>query len=540
MQFRPWNWLGCALAMLYAVPSLWYPFGSDQGIHWYLGHALLQGELPYVSGISGKPPLIFVVHAVAEALFGNRQSSIRLLELLALPGFGALLAKAVRRPGTSARDGEVGAAALLLSAANYTYQDYWNTAHPEFWMTLTLVAALCVAVHEQGSRRRALSIGALCMLAFLLKYPGAAIAIPIAGYAGVRALFLDERTPGTTWLWQADRAHWLALLREAAWFLAGAAAVFLLVLAPFALTGSVRQMIEVCVNMTENYAGAVGFPRTWYKPLFDPVIQGTFFMSMLALFAAGLVVTLRNRLRDELVFAGFLFTLVIAAVGSVVLQKRLFTYHWIASYPFFVALGFWGLRQALRSLRSELLLAAAVVWSAGAFFYQPEFITKVPHTYHEHVASWSRVVFGDAPASDLTMNYLRVAQADRFGDLVRASQVVKARAQPGDAMCLTCFVSPVYQLTGLRCTTRHAIGTFVVLGPRSWGSEYTRDLRARPPRFMVSIHTVPRRNKSLIKNGYREIARFGTVMVFERFAAPGLTAATRTAAERVHVATPKP
>jgi hypothetical protein len=229
-----------------------------------------------------------------------------------------------------------------------------------------------------------------------------------------------------------------------------------------------------------------------------------------------------------------LLTLVLAAVGSVVLQKRLFYYHWIASYPFFVALGFWGLRQALGRLRPGLLLAAAGAWSAGAFFYEPAFITTVPHTYYEHAASWSRVVFGGAPASDLTMNYVR--GADRFGDLVRASQVVKARAQPGDAMCLTSFISPVYQLTGLRCTTRHAIGTIVLLGPRSWSSEYARDLRERPPRFMVSIHTVPDRNKSLIEKGYREIARFGTIMVFERFAAPGAT--TTTAGQRAHDANP--
>ncbi|HKU36933.1 MAG TPA: glycosyltransferase family 39 protein [Polyangiales bacterium] len=538
LRAQPYNVLGCALAMLYAVPSVWYPFGSDQGIHWYLGHALLHGQLPYVSGISGKPPLIFVVHAIAEAVFGNRQSSIRLLELVALPGFGALLARAVRRPARPARDGEVGSAALLLSAANFTYQDYWNTAHPEFWMTLCLVGAQCVAVREARPRRRALWVGVLCAIAFLLKYPAAAIAIPIAAYAGVRALYLEGYAAGTRVGWRADRAHWLALVREAGWFLSGAALVFAVVVAPFALTGNLRPMIEVCVYMTENYAGAVGFPKHWYRPLLDPSIQGTFFLSMLAIFVAGVVVTARKRDREELVFAAFLLSLVIAAVGSVVLQKRLFTYHWIASYAFFVGLGFWGARQVIGALRPSLaprlLLSAAALWTLAAFFYQPEFITKVPHTYREHVASWSRVVFGGAPQSELTMNYLRVAKADRFGDLVRASEFVKSRAAPGDALCLTCFISPVYHLTGMRCTTRHAIGSFVFLGPRSWGSEYAQDLRERPPRFMVSIHTLPRRNKTLIKNGYREIARFGTVLVFERVAQDAASA------ERLHVASPTP
>ena len=46
-QAHRWDLLGCGLALLYGVPSVYYPFGSDQGIHWYLGHALLDGQLLY-------------------------------------------------------------------------------------------------------------------------------------------------------------------------------------------------------------------------------------------------------------------------------------------------------------------------------------------------------------------------------------------------------------------------------------------------------------------------------------------------------------
>jgi hypothetical protein len=169
---------------------------------------------------------------------------------------------------------------------------------------------------------------------------------------------------------------------------------------------------------------------------------------------------------------------------------------------------------------SPALIAAAVLLAAGAYFYRPEFITKVPHDYREHVASWWRVVTGEMSREDLTMSYHRTARADKFGDLVRASEVIRARAKPGDALCLTCFVSPVYQLTGMHCPTRHAIGSFVSMGPRYWGREYSDFLANEHPRFVVSIHTYPRRNKQLRKIGYRETDRFGTVQVFEYFGAP--------------------
>ena len=96
----------------------------------------------------------------------------------------------------------------------------------------------------------------------------------------------------------------------------------------------------------------------------------------------------------------------------------------------------------------------------------------------------------------------------------------RERAKPGDALCLTCFVSPVYQMTDMVCPSRHAVGSFVSMGPRYWGPEYSDFLSKQHPRFVVSIHTYPKRNKQLRKIGYRETDRFGTVQVFEYVGAP--------------------
>ena len=524
LRAHPWNVLGCALAMLYGIPTAWYPFGSDQGIHWYLGHRLLGGDMPYASGVSGKPPVIFLIHAIAETLFGNRQSSIRILEILAIPGFGYLIAKGLRRPEVPARDGEVGAAALLLSAANFTYQDYWNLAHPEFYMTLALSGALVVAMHETRPRRRGWLAGALCMIAFLLKYPGAAIAIPIAACCGFRALYTDRLAPGETLTWKPSGAGLLALLRQAGWFLLGAAVVFGLCILPFALTGTMREMIEVCVLMTENYAYEAEFPFPWYQPLFDPLQQAPLYVSFSVLFLAGIALCLHRRSWKELAVAGLAAALAVGSIASVVLQMRLFNYHWIATYASFVGLAVWGLRQLVvrvpPRVSAPLLLTAALVWTVGSFLYEPHFITKVPNTYREHVARWWSEVSGEVPPDTLRLGYHRKAQADKFGDLVRASDEVRRRARPGDTVCLTCFISPIYQLTGMHCNTRHAVGTFTLQGPRSWVHELNQHLREDPPRFMVSIRAYPRRNKQLVNNGYREVARYGTVMVFEHLGRP--------------------
>jgi hypothetical protein len=520
LRAHPWDVLGCVAAMVYGIPTVWYPFGSDQGIHWYLGHRLLEGVMPYASGISGKPPLIFLVHAFAEVLFGNHQSSIRILEVVSMPLFGWLIATAVRRRDQPVRDGEAGCAALLLSAAVYTYQDYWNTAHPETGMTMSLFAALAVAVHARPGRRRPLLVGAFSMVAFLFKYPGAAMALPIAGYCGFRALYTDDLPEGQRLPRLPSRQHWFAFVREAAWFLAGAAVVFAACLLPFILTNTVREMYEVCVLMTENYASTPAFPLDWYKPLFEPWRQGTFFDTATLVFLVGAGFAIWRKRYSELVFGGFLFLLVLASIASVVMQMRLFTYHWLATYPFFVAIAVWAVRQVAIEPRvvrraSPFLVLVAALLTVAAFVYRPDFITKHPYNYRTHVANWWSVVTGAVTREALTMSYQRTAQADKVGDLVRASLTVRERARPGDAMCLTCFISPLYQLTGLNCTTRHAVGSFTTMGPKYWGREYTDFLRQHPPRFVVSIHTYPKRNRMLRKIGYRDIARYGTVMVFE-------------------------
>lgn len=541
LRAHPFDLLGCSLALLYGLPSLWYPFGSDQALHWYIGHRWLSGVMPYESGISSKPPVMFGIHALAELVFGNRQSSIRLLELLAMLPFGWLLARAIRRPGIVVdprrTDGEVGCAALMLCAANYTYQDYWNTAHPEFWMTLSLMAALVVALHGDA-RRRGLWVGALCMLAFMLKYPAASVALPIAACAGFRALreqlrhapAHDGSSAGA--LRRAlplVRLGALAVAREAAWFSLGAALVFAACVLPFVLTGTLRQMIEVCVEMTGIYARKAKLSSDWWDALVFLPAQGTLYLGASAIFGLGLIRVALARRGAELGFAAFGFVLAIASIVSVLVQKRLFVYHWLAAYPFMLWLALWGLRQ-LWGGRGLLMLVSALALTAAAFQHRPVFGTRSPRNYAAHVRDWLDVMRGDKSERALQLGYRRMTKADRYGDIVLASELLRSRARPGDELCLTCFLTPLFQLTGMHCNTRHAVGSFISLGPPSWASEYARDLRERPPRFMVSIKTYSKTNRRLLASGYREIGRFGTVMVLDRLdeaTTPGLARRTR-------------
>ena len=63
-----------------------FSFGRDQGIYAVVGDGILRGEMPYRDLWDFKPPGIFLVHALSQALFGKHMFAVRLLEVLSLLG----------------------------------------------------------------------------------------------------------------------------------------------------------------------------------------------------------------------------------------------------------------------------------------------------------------------------------------------------------------------------------------------------------------------------------------------------------------------
>src|SRR5688572_16634511 len=89
--------VGVLLAVLYAIPSLAYPFGRDQAIFYYIGREWLHGLVPFKDVFDVKPPAIYLLNSIGIVLFGARQMSIRILDLLGVVLAGWLVAMAVRR-----------------------------------------------------------------------------------------------------------------------------------------------------------------------------------------------------------------------------------------------------------------------------------------------------------------------------------------------------------------------------------------------------------------------------------------------------------
>lgn len=503
-RIRALDALGCLLAVAYGVPSVWYPFGNDQALHWYLGDGILKGELPYVTGISGKPPGIFVVHTLAIALFGDTQASIRILEVLGVVVLGVLAALCAARPGSRLPDGAAGAAALLISAVNFSYSDHWNTAHPEFWESLFLMAAAAVALHDHRPARRPFLAGLLCGAAFMFKYTAAVSALAIAAWCGW--LVLTDRT-------QPDRVK--RLFWAAGFYLLGVLVVFVVCVLPFLVTGNLEPMWEIMFKLILKYRARApeisGGAASWLRWRYG----GTLALATGVACAGGFVVLYLKRGSVSLVKWFFLFFLFLTAVLNVVVQGRYFSYHWVVVFPFAVLMMLWLMQRAVPR-RGSLQLLAAVALTCGAYFYEPKWATNRYYSYRSHVTNLTEYLQGKRSRDRYIKAFRGKSRHDAYRLLEKVGLAVRERARPGDTLCVRGFSTPIYQITQLRCPSRHVAPWLMNAGFRKWRREYRNDLRKTPPTFIITFLDRKRDVKMLRRRGYRSERIAGEYVLMTR------------------------
>ena len=168
-----------------ALQVLTFSFGRDQGIYATVGDGVLHGDVPYLDLWDFKPPGIFFVYALAEALFGKNMMAPRLLEVLSLFGVVAMMRRIAGAMVDNKTVGLVGGALTLLVHAQL---DFWHTGQPESFGAFFTLLGLMLTV-EHGGRRwtHSFGMGLAFGCAALLKPPlgGGALVCVLAAWCSV-------------------------------------------------------------------------------------------------------------------------------------------------------------------------------------------------------------------------------------------------------------------------------------------------------------------------------------------------------------------
>ncbi len=331
----PWFPLILAVAGLWNLPSLWYPYGQDQGLAHVVGRLILDGGAPYRDAVDDKPPGIFYLYALFIALGGDGMHPARMAGLACLwvtMGLIRQVGRKIREPGA----GLWGAFCLGLA---HPLMGFWNTALQEdFILPLLWGSLLCALRMWQGGGMRWSSLcGALLGFVFWFKYPYA-LPLAIVGLAAVGR--------GLT-----DRGRLAAFLGHAV-ALGGA---FSAVVGAGVLclwhAGSLAELLHVTVlkNLWERfpYQGramvqdvAVVWPWDWMAHVpFFLVLVGSGFAGLLCL---------RGKGPGGRWLVG---AYGLAMLALIYLQMRFFQYHWIPLLSFLC-------------LGTGLLMARAQRWAS--------------------------------------------------------------------------------------------------------------------------------------------------------------------------------
>jgi hypothetical protein len=222
--------------------------------------------------------------------------------------------------------------------------------------------------------------------------------------------------------------------------------------------------------------------------------------------------------REALERCGIIAAGLLMCAASVIAQGRYFAYHFVALAPFCAALCLFGLRQlpALApwpNTRGALSIAAIlVVMLIGG----PRWCTATHYSYGRYITRLTRYWRGEIDRADYLEPFVGYSPFDTYVRMERVAKVVSKHARAGDTLCVRGFLTPLYALTGLSCTSRHIVQEIVDSGLPSWPAEYARDLEKTPPSFIVTFVDRSADLHELKARGYRAVGIEDGLVVFEQ------------------------
>ncbi|MDB5035280.1 MAG: hypothetical protein JWQ98_2521 [Chlorobi bacterium] len=465
-----WIVAGIAIGLL-LVPLLGFPIGPDQSAFFISAQRILRGAIYYRDVIDVKPPAIHYIYAAAIALFGERESSIALFDLLLQGSTCWLMIALVRK--VSGND-----LLAILSAALYAIlyvgMNFQNIAQPESFTGLISLAMVHLLLYRRTPSGYLL-IGALGGLLFLLKFT---LGIVLAG-----VLLAELAVFGTSWR---------ALLRSLSICAVGFVAVAsFAVIYPAAF--HVWPEFMVMRRFTTEYARLQwAHPAALLKTILKQIPESVsehYSILLLIATAAGMGVTLRPTRpgqREMWRLTGICVSMMLVLLLSVCIEGRFYIYHFGRIYPFGAILSAIGLAALARKartmdLRSPYALLIALATLAGALLYGPLF----------HYGWWSvpiamRVTGGEAA---FDRYYGRLADGLSRTELKTIGGYVRRHAAPGDRLFVAGNVAGmVYYHAGQLPDLPVLFSPSVAMGsaPRAWIDETTAYIRTRQPRFIVT------------------------------------------------------
>ena len=504
-----WLYFGlAALAAVWAIASLSWPFCTDQGLFSWIGDVIHQGGMPYRDAWDIKGPLAYYLYALAQWLFGKNLWGIRLLDLAFLAASTAVLGRVVR----DLSDSVIARWACLIFILWYGSGSFNTTAQPDGWASMMILIGIAPLAKASGrfTLKSLVMAGLLVGCAALIKpFFAGFLLIPLLGMIvteGTRARRLA--TDGVVLV----AALALPLTLAAGWF---------------AHRGALDELIEVHLI----YPAVVYMDVTLVSPssvlrgVLRYVMQGKVVVVLLPVAVLGLLRLWQTARRTALLLLCW------TSLGffMVALQNRFFEYHWSLLLPPLVLLGSVGFHAVLEEWREHRGEARSTLRSPGAVLAFLLFLLLVFHASVvplRDVANWIPFALGSLPAKDYYAGFHTAGSAMLVADHIRG------RTTEDDRVAVLTWDTSVIYLAGRQSATRFGHTMPLVCGKGTavrerYRREFLAGLRAVRPVYITVVSYQPGEIfgkghpladfpelESLIKDGYHREAKFDRLSLF--------------------------
>ena len=311
-----------AVTLVMRWPWRLFPIGYDESVWGYIAQQVLKGDfVPYRDVIDNKPPLVYVPFIFSEALVGHGDRALRGTGIGLHVLIVGLLVWALCRVLGPLAAASVGAATAVLGGTPLLEGNYLLQSEVQIQLVLVgllWTASLCGDTKpSRSSRAVPVLFGVLSAMAFLTKQTHILLAPPLFVLA-LLATPVNRR------------------LRGAIGFLAAFTAVVLIVVLPFALSGSVPDLVDGVFLHNVRHVAAL---PTWslLAARLGDVFSNQMPLVVLGL-AGGIVGLLRVATRIPTIVS-WLFLLA-GAAGVIVSGDRFYRHYFLLlSFPLHLLLG---------------------------------------------------------------------------------------------------------------------------------------------------------------------------------------------------------
>ena len=500
-----------ALAIVWALASLSFPFGWDQGIFAWVGNTVVDGGLPYRDAWDIKGPLTYYVYGTAQLFFGKNAFAIRLTDLI----FLSLAAFYIARLAAKLSGPKTGPWAAVIFVLWYASQGFWHTAQPDGWASMLALFAIGPLLTNRDDPRsyRYLLSGFAIGLAVLIK--------PIYGLFAI-ALAIDA-----VFRYRKDV---LRLFAAGTSMMLGVIVPFAIAVAWFAYNGALQVFVDTWLVYPVQVYSPAASPKAFSRAV--GLIRFAESGMLVSVAWPVIVVGAVSRRHECSRTFSVLLAWVFIAVFCVVLQGRFFEYHWAIIIPSMVLLGTKGFTALFETIRNERRESS----SHGRGLIRPMVLTFLVLVIGLaavrpalDAARWTAHIVG---LVDTPSYYSAFASAE---DARLAAKYIREHTAPGEKISVWGWDASIIFESDRNAVSRFGYSMPLIMGKgtlqqKQLREEFLSAVHSDPPAYVVvspqsemilgesvDITDFPEFSDFIAQN-YTEEARFGKTLLYRRLA----------------------